>query len=563
MTADPRPSAAHRAGALPHPAEPVAVFVQDLPGGALTAARPAGTGRWAAGGIEVALTPDGGGAARVRIDSATTVSRVAVRWTHTLAEDALILGDAWERGYGDLQWRHLQSERLLPWYWLAHTPGDGVTTGFGVDVAAGAFCSWSVDQTGFTLWLDARSGGGPTTLAGRTLEAATVRRFGGPDAVGTDNAGTDATGSPWRAAHLAVATMASPLTRANSAVGPVVGANNWYYAYGTDFDEAAVLTDARTVVELADGHPVRPFSVIDAGWSPGGVAPGGPWDAGLPGVFDDMAATAARITEIGARPGLWTRPLLERGAEPRHTALGPGGPGEWALDPSAPDVLAGIEEDFERYREWGYELVKHDFSTYDTFGRFGPEMGASLTDPGRRLADSTRTTAEVLVALYRRIREAAGDMVVIGCNTVGHLAAGLEDVHRTGDDTSGHDWERTRRMGVNTLAFRMPQHGRFFMADADCVPSTPHTPWERNRVFLDLIARSGTALFCSIDPATRTDAVDADLRAALRLALDGGESGGIEPLDWLSTTTPRRWRTADGDLEVDWTSPWGVQPGAC
>ncbi|MGW3307623.1 hypothetical protein ACWDG9_13680 [Streptomyces sp. NPDC001073] len=36
----------------------------------------------------------------------------------TPPEDARILGDAWERGYGDLQWRTLQPDRALPWYAL-------------------------------------------------------------------------------------------------------------------------------------------------------------------------------------------------------------------------------------------------------------------------------------------------------------------------------------------------------------------------------------------------------------------------------------------------------------
>ena len=38
--------------------------------------------------------------------------------------------------------------------------------------------------------------------------------------------------------------------------------------------------------------------------------------------------------------------------------------------------------------------------------------------------------------------------------------------NRTGDDTSGRIWERTRRMGVNTLAFRLPQHNAFYHIDA-------------------------------------------------------------------------------------------------
>jgi alpha-galactosidase len=183
-----------------------------------------------------------------------------------------------------------------------------------------------------------------------------------------------------------------------------------------------------------------------------------------------------------------------------------------------------------------------------------------LTDHGRHPADRTLTNAEVLLQLHRTIRQAAGDALLIGCNTVGPLPAGLVEVQRTGDDTSGTDWERTRRMGVNTLAFRLAQHGTFFAVDADCVPCTPATDWRHNRQFLDLVARSGTALFVSVDPRSRSPRVDDDLRAALRIALDGGEPGGAEPLDWLHTTSPGDWRTATGTRRYQWLPGIGVSP---
>jgi alpha-galactosidase len=493
--------------------------------------------------------------------TAERISRVALRWAEQLPAGALILGDAWERSYGDLQWRHLQPERLLPWYFLVHDPRTGTTTGAGVDVQPNALCSWTVDGDGFTLWLDLRNGGGPTLLTGRTLAAAVVRRL--------DDAGT-----PWQTLDAAVATLSTRLpARPEPAPvagpsngpshgplsGPVVGANNWYYAYGENFDEKAVLQDAATIVELADGHPVKPFSVVDDGWYPGGIASGGPWDRGTPGVFDDMAATATAIKDIGARPGLWFRPLLVREPTPLASTVPHHRAGR-ALDPTRSEVLDGIRADLQRFRSWGFELVKHDFSTFDTFGRFGPAMGSRLTDDGWQYHDPSRTTAEILLDLYRVIRAAAEDVVLIGCNTVGHLAAGLVDVQRTGDDTSGRDWERTRKMGVNTLAFRLPQHHRFFVADADCVPCTPQTPWELNARFLDLIARSGTALFLSIDPAARTAQIDRALRDGIRLALDGGTPGGVEPVDWLTNTTPNVWRAGDETVRYDWSQPWGADP---
>ena len=115
-------------------------------------------------------------------------------------------------------------------------------------------------------------------------------------------------------------------------------------------------------------------------------------------------------------------------------------------------------------------------------------------------------------------------------------------------------------MGVNTLAFRLAQHNRLFAVDADCVPCTPATDWALNRQFLDLIARSGTALFVSVDPAARTAGTDADLSAAVQTALDGGVPGGVEPLDWQRTTAPRQWRAGGRTLVYDWSEPWGSWP---
>ncbi|MFJ2160824.1 hypothetical protein [Streptomyces sp. NPDC087856] len=501
-------------------------------------------GVWSVRGTRITAdrTPEG---LRLRARAgAEGLSRIVLRWRLDTPEDARILGDAWERGYGDLQWRTLRPDRALPWYVLI-TGGafGGPTTGWGVRTRPGALCSWTVDESGVALWADVRSGGLPVLPGEREVDVATVVTAAGP--------------TPF-AAHKALCSAMSPDPL--PAVGPVVGCNNWYYAYGRDFGPDVVLRDARTVVEYADGHPVRPYCVIDDGWTEGGgSAPGGPWDTGLPGVFDDMGDLAARIAETGARPGLWFRPLLSR---TETAAVRPGlrRDSGFPLDPSLDVALETVAEDVTRFRRWGYGLIKHDFSTYDVFGRFASHSPAELALPGWSLSDRSRTSAEILVRLYGTIAEAAGDAVVIGCNTVGHLSAGLVRVQRCGDDTSGRSWERTRRMGVNTLAFRLAQHQRFFTLDADCVPCTPQTDWRLNRQFLDLVARSGTALFVSVDPAARTDRTDADLAAAVRLALDGGTPGGVEPLDWLSTTAPRRWRSGAETLVYDWAEPWGAVP---
>jgi alpha-galactosidase len=107
-------------------------------------------------------------------------------------------------------------------------------------------------------------------------------------------------------------------------------------------------------------------------------------------------------------------------------------------------------------------------------------------------------------------------------------------------------------MGINTLAFRMPQHDTFFAVDADCVGLTNEVPWELNRQWLDLLAASGTPLFVSADPA----ATGPEQRAALTAAFARAATlqPPAEPLDWLNTTAPRRWRFGIETHEFHWTT---------
>ena len=104
-----------------------------------------------------------------------------------------------------------------------------------------------------------------------------------------------------------------------------------------------------------------------------------------------------------------------------------------------------------------------------------------------------------MTSFYRAVRAGGGP---IDCDRLQHaLASGrrLVDLQRTGDDTSGREWDRTRKMGVNTLAYRMPQHAQFYVADPDCAPVTSRLPWDLARQWLDAVSRSGTSLFVSFE----------------------------------------------------------------
>jgi alpha-galactosidase len=516
-----------------------------LTAGERVALEPSSGGAWAGRGVRVE-TPLAGTRLAVRVASVPPLRRVLLRWSLRVPESLRVLGDHWERGYGDLEWRGLVAERPLPWYFLTH---DGTRThGYGVRTGAAALAHWQLDAEGVSLWLDLRSGGQGVELNGRVLDAAVVVAREGL-------AGETAFSAARAFCRLLCEAPRLPAS-------PVFGGNSWYSAYDR-IDAELLRAMADDVAGLSPSGANRPFAVIDSGWQSSiglHAAAGGPWREANR-VFPDMGRMAEELRGRGTRPGIWVRPLVTVDRVPDSWTLPAARfkgdyPGV-VLDPSVPEVLALVRSDVARMaREWSYELVKHDFTSYDLFGRWGFEMGASVTADGWGFADRGRTSAEVVRSLYAAIREAAGEALLIGCNTIGHLGAGLFELQRTGDDTSGREWERTRKMGVNTLAFRMPQHGAFFAADADCAAITRKVPWAQARLWLELLAASGTPLFLShARDALGTEQREA-VRAAFALAAPGKASA--EPLDWLGTTCPRRWRLGDRVTAYDWTSPAGV-----
>src|SRR4051794_15234694 len=149
---------------------PDAVFVWPVAGGEPLTATPDGDAVWSVGGHAVELSDSVDGT-RVDIESTGELSMVAVRWRRAAPRGEAILGDAWERSYGDLGWQPLRPERVLPWYWAGRSE-DGFR-GSGVKVRPGAMCFWTVDGNGYTLWLDVRAGRDPVLLGRRRLHAAT------------------------------------------------------------------------------------------------------------------------------------------------------------------------------------------------------------------------------------------------------------------------------------------------------------------------------------------------------------------------------------------------------
>ena len=491
--------------------------------------------QWSGSGLMVTTTPQHDGLSITVASTTARPTHIHLRWSTSVESGILVLNDAWERSYGDLHWESLAPERVLPWYFL--TADRESLHGYGVKTGSAALCFWQIDPDGISLWLNVGNGGSRVVLGDRELHAATVVTREGERGE-----------NPLDAARSFCRRMCdSPRPQA-----AIYGSNDWYYAYGHNTAEQ-IVKDAQLMASLAPARGPRPFTVIDDGWKNKQAYP-------------DMATLAANIRGHEVRPGLWIRPLQADAGAPAELLLPDarfGGRtnrmGDLAYDPTVPEALERVLAKVTQATQWSYELIKHDYTTYDLLGQWGSAMQAQPTLPGWSFHDRSRTTAEIVRALYESIRQAAGRRtLLIGCNTMGHLGAGIFDAQRTGDDVSGQIWERTRRMGVNTLAFRLPQHGAFFALDADCVPITTETPWACNRQWLDLVARSGTVLMVSPQPAAMGPEQREAVRAAFEIATSGSETIAD---NWQNNTTPDRWQFRPAaEKNYDWYQNTGAWP---
>ncbi|MBR1921705.1 MAG: hypothetical protein IJ829_06860, partial [Kiritimatiellae bacterium] len=326
--------------------------------------------------------------------------------------------------------------------------------------------------------------------------------------------------------------------------------NDWYCAYGRN-TATNFLADAAFVVSLVAGEKARPFVVVDDGWQRGRQgSPRATAEERWTGVNEKwgmpMDEFARRVRAMDARPGLWYRPLL-----PDDGLKDKGLP----VDPTDPAIERRVRADLARFVGWGFELVKVDFLTYDWCGTWGYAFGSSpvMRDDLPPWRDRSRTSAEVAKGLCQMVRDAAGDeTVLIGCNAIDHFAAGLFELQRTGNDTSGRDWARTRLVGPNTVGMRAAHNDTFYRVDGDCVglAAAGAIPWAYNAQWLDLVARSGTALFVSWKRELAGDEERSALATALRRAARPQPTG--EPLDWMESPRPARWRFGSELVTYDW-----------
>lgn len=494
--------------------------------------------------INVKLNQDNEHLAIFLTAQTSKVKWIKLRWNNlSWDKNVRFLGDAWERGYGDMEWKGMNPNRFMPWYFCAKSEAKSVC--YGVKVRPSAMCFWQVDSLGMTLFLDVRCGGSGVNLKGRVIKLADVIACEMRDC------------TSFEAMQEFCGQMCEDPILPKY---PVYGSNNWYYAYGKS-SESEILADCDYILNLTKDIENKPYMVIDDCWQEHhrlNEYNGGPWTKGNE-KFPDMKALADKLVQKGVRPGIWVRLLLNEDENIKN---------EWRLshnnciDPTNPEALNYIKEDIKRICNWGYTLIKHDFSTFDLFGKWGFQMSPLVTDDGWHFYDDSLTSAEVVKLLYKAILDASveasnGEALILGCNTIGHLGAGYMHINRTGDDTSGVIWERTRFMGVNTLAFRLPQHGKFYEIDADCVGIDGGISWSMNKQWADVLAKSGTPLFISVRPNILDETEKQELHEILKVA--SKQEHHVIPVDWEETTCPEHWQ--DKDHDIDCKYQWFEETG--
>lgn len=397
--------------------------------------------------------------------SGSPVRYLKFRWNGDLEEIDKVYGDAWERcdGRASLDWRCVIPHRMLPWY--CHIKSGERLASYGVKTGPNCFAFWQVDTHGITLFMDLTSGDAGVDLKESLVACEVVEAF--------------EEGDSYAAAKHFAAAMSHKTVLPKE---PIFGVNNWYWAYG-NISEESVLGETDYLMQMCDGTTHRPYMIIDDGWqlARSDNYIGGPW---IPnGKFSDMEKLCSKINAKGAKAGIWFRPLLTQ---------------DGVLDASNPQILEQVEADASRIRGWGFDLIKHDFTTMDIIGdpTFNPGGYMPMKKPS---FDRTRTTAMIIKDLYKAVQKGAGDADVIGCNTISHLTAGIHSVYRVGNDTSGRNFEWTRRNGVNSV-MRLPLNNMFYNVDPDCAAFTEKVDPQLNLDFLEMCAITGMTTLASVTP---------------------------------------------------------------
>lgn len=458
------------------------------------------------------------------------VKYVRLRFNGDISNVNMLLGDALVRSQtDDVLWHAFLPHYDMPWYF--YTNDGECLHGYGVKTGCNSFAFWYADPYGITLLLDVRNGSGGIDCE-KLLCAQIVCREG----IAGENM--------YKAAHEFCRLMCN---KPNLPKTPVYGLNNWYWAYGA-IEESVVLEEARYLGKLTNGFKNRPFMTIDDGWQIAhakGKYNGGPWNLSNEN-FESMQSTAEKIHNLDCRAGIWIRLLLTLSHVPEDAVYNsPYNPNGLVMDPTHEFSKQKIYEDVSRLSNWGFDMIKHDFSFFDLFG-------ATLSNNmPPHFYDKTKTNAQIVREFYELVQSAAGNTLVMGCNTVNHLAAGIHQIQRSGNDTSGRHFEFTRRFGVHSM-MRAPQNNAFFKTDPDCAAFTEKVSKKLNLDFLEMAAITGAATFASVTPGILNGEEEKRLQEIFAIADTIKSDEYASVCDWTHTAVPSQFEFKGKLYKYNW-----------
>lgn len=475
---------------------------------------------------------------------AIPVKYAKLRWNEPVGKIDKMLGDQWERSGGDvgMEWTGIIPHKRMPWYF--HCVCGDKNALYGVKTGPNALCFWQIDTKGITLFIDLTCGDGGTLIKQALTLCETVSYY---------SEGED----PFDASKKFCAMMCEKPVLPKT---PIFGVNNWYWAYG-NISHESVMRETDYLLRMTEGAKRKPFMILDDGWQvnrafAGDYYNGGPWTSGN-AKFPSMEKTAREILEKGALPGIWLRTLQTIECVPSEAVIDTARSVDLILDPSHPFTLEKAESDVRRIVGWGYKLIKHDFSTIDITGHNPAGSDAlSFCRRGVRFFDNTKTTAQIIKDYYAAVARGAGDSEVIGCNTIGHLVAGIHSVQRIGNDTSGRSFEWTRRYGINCM-MRLPQNETFFNVDPDCAPFTEQVPLSKSLDFLEICALTGMTALASVTPDILSGSEMERINGIYKLAAENATRYKIA--DYADVSCPEKFVSPDGkdEREYDWYDYYG------
>ena len=482
------------------------------------------------------------GSARVTVyPSGAPVKFLKLRFEGDMSDAVSVLGDQWERS-GDgafIEWRSLMPHRPLPWFCYVKMKDRVVC--YGVKTGTDCFAFFNVDRRGVTLFLNLMSGSRGTDLK-EPLKACEVVELAGKE-------GESAYSVAKRFAKMMCDKPVLPKA-------PIFGVNNWYWAYGKISHES-VMAETDYLLRMTEGVRNRPYMILDDGWQLNrtygtGAYIGGPW---LPNDrFGDMRRTADAIHCKGAKTGIWFRPLLTLGDVPEEAKLERFSAGGFILDPTHPYTLERVKNDARTICSWGFDLLKHDFTTMDILGisPFTSEKHTVTNFSGEKhFFDNSITTASAIKRLYSAVAEGAGNADVIGCNTVGHLTAGIHSIYRVGGDTSGRSFEWSRKNGVNSM-MRLPLNDAFYRVDPDCAAFTERVDADLNLDFLEMCAITGVTTLASVTPDILTRDQMKRINEIYRIADKDDARYGIADYEYNANPEVFTDDISGKSVEFDW-----------